>query len=56
MSLVDQSKWNARQWDDETQKYLVEFFHAVEGEPDFQSQYHSLTDVEREKLRRMDQV
>lgn len=55
MTYMDESKWNARQWDDETQKYLVEFFHAVEAEPDFQNQYHSLTDVEREKLHRMDQ-
>lgn len=48
-------EFNGRQWDDETQKYLVDFFHAIESEPDFQTLYHSLTDMEREKLRRMDQ-
>lgn len=54
MSYVDESRWNARQWDDETQKYLVEFFHTIEAEPDFRNQYQFLTEVEREKLRRMD--
>lgn len=46
---------SGRQWDDETQKYLVDFFHVIESEPSFQSLYHSLTDNEREKLQRMDQ-
>lgn len=55
MTFMNESKWNERQWDDETQKFLVNFFHSVEAEPDFQSLYHSLTDIEREKLRRMDQ-
>lgn len=54
MTYVDETKWNTRQWDDETQKYLVDFFHAVESEPQFQTHYHSLTDLEREKLHRMD--
>lgn len=49
------TEFSGRQWDDETQKYLVDFFHVVESEPSFQSHYHSLTDNEREKLQRMDQ-
>lgn len=53
--LMSFTELNGRQWDDETQKYLVNFFHAVESEPSFQSLYHSLTDNEREKLQRMDQ-
>lgn len=55
MTFMNESKWNERQWDDETQKFLVNFFHTVETEPDFLNHYHSLTDIEREKLHRMDQ-
>ena len=54
MSYADESRWNRRQADDETQKYLVQFFHSVEAEPEFQLLYHSLTDAEREKLQKMD--
>lgn len=53
--LMNFAELSGRQWDDETQKYLVDFFHTVESEPGFQSLYHSLTDNEREKLQRMDQ-
>ncbi|MCJ1347926.1 hypothetical protein MMC31_006156 [Peltigera leucophlebia] len=53
--LMNFTELSGRQWDDETQKYLVDFFHAVESEPTFQNLYHSLTDNEREKLQRMDQ-
>ena len=56
MSYADESRWNRRQADDETQKYLVQFFHSVEAEADFQSLYHALTDAEREKLHKMDKA
>lgn len=56
MSYADESRWNRRQADDETQKYLVQFFHSVETEADFQGLYHALTDVEREKLQKMDKA
>ena len=53
MGYMDESRWNTRQTDDETQKYLVEFFNNVSNEPGFQELYHSLTDEEREKLHKM---
>jgi uncharacterized protein YihD (DUF1040 family) len=53
MGYMDESRWNTRQTDDETQKYLVEFFNNVSSEPGFQELYHSLTDEEREKLHKM---
>ncbi|KAL8738370.1 MAG: hypothetical protein Q9181_000841 [Wetmoreana brouardii] len=54
MSYADESKWNVRQWDDETQQYLVSFFKQASTEPDFQTLYQGLTDEEREKLYRME--
>ena len=56
MSYADESRWHRRQADDETQKYLVQFFHSVEAEADFQALYHALTDAEREKLQKMDKA
>jgi hypothetical protein len=56
MGYADESRWNRRESDDETQKYLVQFFHSVETEAEFQSLYHSLTDAERKKLHRMDKA
>jgi hypothetical protein len=56
MNDEDESRWYRRQTDDETQKYLVQFFHSVENEAEFQSLYHSLTDAERDKLRKMDKA
>ncbi|KAL9611089.1 MAG: hypothetical protein Q9167_004261 [Letrouitia subvulpina] len=54
MGYMDESQWQKRQWDDETQLYLVNFFKQVSTEPEFQSLYHSLNDDEREKLHEMD--
>lgn len=56
MSYADESRWNGHQSDDETQKYLVQFFHSVEAEVEFQGLYHSLTDAEREKLHKMEKA
>ena len=50
MALADESQWNDRQWDDETQNYLGDFFRQTAIESDFPMMYQSLTDVEREKL------
>lgn len=55
MGYMDESRWNTRQTDDETQKYLIDFFNNVSNEPGFQQLYHSLTDEEREKLHKMNE-
>ncbi|KAL8967756.1 MAG: hypothetical protein Q9183_002771 [Haloplaca sp. 2 TL-2023] len=54
MSYADESKWNSRQWDDETQSYLINFFKEASTEPEFQQHYQELTDEERQKLQRME--
>ena len=56
MGYMDESRWNTRQTDDETQKYLVEFFNKVSNEPGFQEVYNSLNDEEREKLHQMNET
>jgi len=53
MGYMDESRWNARQTDDETQKYLIGFFNNVSSEPGFEELYHSLNNEEREKLHKM---
>ena len=56
MGLANESKWSFRQADDQTNKYLINFFHSVENDPLFQSLYPLLTDAEREKLQHMDKL
>ena len=56
MGLMDESRFNYHGGDDETNKYLVHFFHSIENDPLFQSLYHSLNDAEREKLQNMDSL
>ena len=56
MGLMNESRFNYRGADDETNKYLVHFFHSIENDPLFQSLYHSLNDAERDKLQNMDQL
>ncbi|KAL8769459.1 MAG: hypothetical protein Q9209_004520 [Squamulea sp. 1 TL-2023] len=56
MAYGDESRYNVRQWDDETQTYLVEFFKQASTEPDFRELYQGLTDEEREKLHQMEQT
>ncbi len=56
MGYMDESRWNTRQTDDETQKYLVDFFNNVSSEPGFQELYQSLNNEEREKLHKMNEV
>lgn len=56
MSWMDESKWNARGVDDQTQAYLSEFFRHIANEPDFQIQYQSLDDSEKAKLQALGQM
>ena len=56
MGYMDESRWSTRQTDDETQKYLVEFFNHVSSEPGFQELYQALNNEEREKLHKMNEV
>lgn len=56
MGVVDESRWNSRSSDDETQRYIISFFHSVGSDPRFQELYHTLNEVEREKLQTMTQV
>lgn len=56
MAFADESKYNVRQWDDETQTYLVDFFKQASTEPDFQDLYQGLSDEEREKLHQMEKA
>jgi importin-9 len=42
----------ARQRDDETQTFLVEWFRKAAGSVGFETEFQSLTEDEREKLRR----
>ena len=56
MGLMDESRWNYRTADDETNKYLVGFFQSIQNDLLFQSLYPSLNDAERDKLAHMDQL
>lgn len=55
MGYMDEAKWTTHESDDATQKYLVDFFNSVSNDLGFQDLYHSLTDAEREKLRKMNE-
>ena len=55
MGYMDESRWNTRHTDDETQKYLINFFNSISNEQGFQELYHSLNDEEREKLHKMNE-
>ncbi|KAL8841417.1 MAG: hypothetical protein Q9205_000705 [Flavoplaca limonia] len=56
MAVIDESRYNVRQLDDETQTYLVEFFKQASTEADFGDLYQGLTDEEREKLHQMEKT
>ncbi|KAL9000094.1 MAG: hypothetical protein Q9169_001169 [Polycauliona sp. 2 TL-2023] len=56
MAYADESRYNTRQFDDETQTYLVDFFKQASTEPDFHGLYQGLTDEEREKLHQMEKT
>ena len=54
MSLADESRWDARQYDDETHHYLLAFFHEMASQPMFQELFRLLTEEEREKLKKLE--
>ncbi|KAL8912550.1 MAG: hypothetical protein Q9171_002491 [Xanthocarpia ochracea] len=56
MAYADESRYNVRQLDDETQTYLIDFFKQASTEPDFRDLYQGLTDEEREKLHQMEKT
>lgn len=50
---MDETLWNHRGTDDETQKFLVQFFNEISHDPAFQKMYPMLSDAERRKLNEM---
>ena len=56
MGYMDESRWSTRQSDDETQRYLIDFFNNVSNEPGFQDLYQNLNNEEREKLHKMNEL
>ena len=56
MGLADESMWNVRQIDDETQRILVQFFNSVATDPYFQNMYHALNAGEQQKLQEMNML
>ena len=56
MGYMDESRWNTRQWDDETQTFLAGFFRSIATELDFQTQYTLLNELERDKLNKIGQA
>lgn len=51
MAFAEESPYAARQRDDETQAYLIQFFHDVASKPGFAEIFGSLSGEEQEKLR-----
>ena len=47
MSYMDENRWNGRSWDDETQRYLSDFFAQISPDAEFQALYPQLTDAEK---------
>ena len=56
MGLMDESRWNYRAADDETNKYLVGFFQSIQNDLLFQSLLPSFNEAEQDKLAHMDQL
>ena len=56
MGLVNQSRWSLNKGDDETNKFLVNFFKSIQTDPLFVSLVPSLTEYEHDKLQYMDQL
>jgi hypothetical protein len=51
MAFAEESPYAGRQRDDETQAYLIQFFHNAASKPGFQDVFNALTPAEQEKLR-----
>jgi importin-9 len=53
MAYADQPQTPARQRDDETQAYLIQFFRDISEKPGFSEVFNALSQPEQEKLRAM---
>lgn len=51
MALAEETPYSQRHRDDETQAYLIQFFHAAGTRPSFTADFNALTPEEQEKLR-----
>jgi hypothetical protein len=51
MAFAEESPYATRQRDDETQAYLIHFFHEAATKPNFTEFFNALTPEEQEKLR-----
>jgi hypothetical protein len=51
MAFAEETPYSTRQRDDETQAYLIQFFHDAATKPDFAEVFGALTAEEQEKLR-----
>jgi hypothetical protein len=51
MAFADETPSSNRRPDDETQNYLIQFFHSIDQKPEFNEQFNALTPEEQEKLR-----
>jgi hypothetical protein len=51
MAFAEEKPYASRQRDDETQAYLIQFFHNAASKPDFQEVFNALAPAEQEKLR-----
>ena len=53
MAYADAPQAPARQRDDETQAYLIQFFREIADKPGFGDVFNALSPQEQEKLRTM---
>jgi hypothetical protein len=51
MAFAEETPYSTRQRDDETQAYLIQFFHDAATKPTFTEVFNALTPEEQEKLR-----
>jgi hypothetical protein len=51
MAFAEETPYATRQRDDETQAYLIQFFHDAATKPGFAEVFGALTAEEQEKLR-----
>ncbi|RDI78933.1 hypothetical protein Vi05172_g11033 [Venturia inaequalis] len=51
MAFAEETPYSQRHRDDETQAYLIQFFHAAGTRPSFTADFNALTPEEQEKLR-----
>ena len=56
MGYMDETLWSPRPTDDETQKFLVDFFNEISHDTGFQSMYPMLSESEKLKLHEMNTI